>query len=446
LIGVIFLASGFSSALTLSDVGLKEGDAISATSDPDIYIVNEFGYKRLFVSPQIFNFYSNLGWDKVKHISPATRDAFGTSGLFRNCETNDSKVYALDVINEDTANLRWINTSSAQAVADDPNFFKKVFCINSKEFSIYGTGQQYSSVLQVPAYGRNVVAQIPIGLTPSPTATFFPTPTSSVTPIFVAAATSVPTLPISSMYVPHLRTDQRHYAGGHQPLVITLAGTREDGLDGPSSAIGEQLAREIGAVTASIDLPGHGADSTNRGTVNELGGLAQWAQRINNGEDVIGEFIIELRSLINALTPPRSNWVDPHKIVLVGVSRGAFLALQAAAAGLGTQVVAIAPVTSLGALSEFQSPVSLVNNPYVLESRLAVSAAWGASNVPTYIVAGNIDPRVDTEETINFWRAMTKFGPPNKLELHLVPALNHTLLDTDLRYKEAATWVERQWK
>lgn len=145
-------------AVAPADYGLREGDTISASgsSDPDIYIVNDWGYKRLFVNPAIFTLYGHLSWAGVKSVSPATRDAFGTSGLFRNCETGDQKVYGLDVLSEDVANLRWVNTSGAQAVIDDPNFFKKVFCINNREQALYGSGADYTSVLQVPVYSRGV--------------------------------------------------------------------------------------------------------------------------------------------------------------------------------------------------------------------------------------------------------------------------------------------------
>ncbi|MBI4160754.1 MAG: hypothetical protein HY506_02490 [Candidatus Yanofskybacteria bacterium] len=153
-------------AVAPADYGLKEGDVVSAagSDDPDVYIVNELGYKRLFLNPAIFGFYGHLGgFAAVKNVSPATRDAFPTSGLFRNCETNDEKVYGVETTGEDTGMLHWVNTSGAQAVADDPNFFKKVFCINNNEFNWYSKGSDYSSVNQVPNYVR-----VP-GATPTPT-------------------------------------------------------------------------------------------------------------------------------------------------------------------------------------------------------------------------------------------------------------------------------------
>ncbi|MBI2057715.1 MAG: hypothetical protein HYT63_01900, partial [Candidatus Yanofskybacteria bacterium] len=95
----LFLAVffGFStvSATSPSDYNLKEGDLISAifSDDPDVYIVNEHGYKRLFLNPEIFKFYTHLGgFANVKLITPEVRDAFPTVGLFRNCEKNDPKV------------------------------------------------------------------------------------------------------------------------------------------------------------------------------------------------------------------------------------------------------------------------------------------------------------------------------------------------------------------
>lgn len=163
---VYFLGVQNTFAVAPSDYGLKEGDVVSAagSDDPDVYIVNDWGYKRLFLNPAIFGFYGHLGgFAAVKNVSPATRDAFGTSGLFRNCETNDEKVYGVQTTGEDTGMLHWVNTSGAQAVADDPNFFKKVFCINSNEFNWYSKGSDYSSVNQVPSYSR-----VP-GSTPTPT-------------------------------------------------------------------------------------------------------------------------------------------------------------------------------------------------------------------------------------------------------------------------------------
>lgn len=168
--GFAVLAPNWANAAVPSDYGLREGDVISAagSDDPDVYIVNEQGFKRLFLNPVIFGFYGHLGgFASVKNVSPATRDAFPTSGLFRNCETGDQKVYGVETTGEDTGVLHWVNTSGAQAVADDPNFFSKVFCINTNEFNWYAKGSDYTSVNQVPNYSRAPGAQPGVGLSAS---------------------------------------------------------------------------------------------------------------------------------------------------------------------------------------------------------------------------------------------------------------------------------------
>ncbi|PIR41799.1 MAG: hypothetical protein COV30_01230, partial [Candidatus Yanofskybacteria bacterium CG10_big_fil_rev_8_21_14_0_10_37_15] len=55
---------------------------------------------------------------------------------------------------EDVGMLHWVNTTGEQAVADDPEFFKKVFCINTNEFNWYPKGINYTSVNQIPDYAR----------------------------------------------------------------------------------------------------------------------------------------------------------------------------------------------------------------------------------------------------------------------------------------------------
>lgn len=136
---------------------LRQGDLVSAanSNDPDIYIVNEHGFKRLFLNPAIFSFYGHLGgFEKVKNVESTTRDIYGTSGLFSNCEVNDGKVYGVEITGEDSGTLHWVNTTGEKAVADDPDFFKKVFCINNNEFNWYNKGSEYNSINQIPKYDR----------------------------------------------------------------------------------------------------------------------------------------------------------------------------------------------------------------------------------------------------------------------------------------------------
>lgn len=135
-------------AATPGSLGLREGDLVRAANsrDLDIYIINEYGFKRLFLNPVIFRFYGHLGgFSSVKSVSAAARDSFITSYFYRNCETNDPKVYSLEVTGEDTGILHWLDITAGKAISEDTDFFKKIFCINNREFSWYERGSNYNS-------------------------------------------------------------------------------------------------------------------------------------------------------------------------------------------------------------------------------------------------------------------------------------------------------------
>jgi len=142
-----------------SKISVTSGAGFFVPSDFDIYIPNDHCFKRLFLNPLIYSFYGHLNYTDVINITPQTRDTFPTSGIFRNCETNNEEVYGVEVTGEDTGILHHIQLTGEQAVNQDPNFFKKVFCINNNEFNWYtnnGTryGAPYTSLEQVPVYSR----------------------------------------------------------------------------------------------------------------------------------------------------------------------------------------------------------------------------------------------------------------------------------------------------
>ena len=155
----------FAFAAVPSQYGLQEGELISASGDPDIYIINEHGFKRLFLNPAIFGFYGHLRWENVKEVSAQTRDAFPTSLYFKNCEIGGSRVYAVEVTGEDASTLHWLNASLTKLEGEDSNFSKKVFCINDKEFRWYSISGDYSSTSQVSEYKRGIFV-VPTQTTP----------------------------------------------------------------------------------------------------------------------------------------------------------------------------------------------------------------------------------------------------------------------------------------
>lgn len=151
---------------------LAEGALISAgiAGDPDIYIIKLLphgqyaGYKRLFLNPAIFNMYAHLGgFQNVHPVAATTRDLFETSGIFRNCETNNARVWATEITGEDDGVLHHVDMTGAQTVAQDAQFFNKVFCINTREENFYIKSiHAYTALSQLPRYERLRGTVIPV--------------------------------------------------------------------------------------------------------------------------------------------------------------------------------------------------------------------------------------------------------------------------------------------
>jgi len=100
---------------------IPEGALIRAAGDIDIYIVKYIPstgsgqagskqFKRLILSPSVFNNYGHLKWEDVLDVAQSVVDSFTTSELVR--AVNDEKVYKL-FPQGDTGEKRWIKTSDA---------------------------------------------------------------------------------------------------------------------------------------------------------------------------------------------------------------------------------------------------------------------------------------------------------------------------------------------
>jgi len=111
---------------------LGEGDFIRAEGDYNVYIINDFGYKRLVLSPAICLLYKHLGargcFDAVKVVKPEVRDAFRTSNYYANGETNDGKIFLLEITGEDSAILK------EEIFSGDIN---SIFIFNTREQKSY---------------------------------------------------------------------------------------------------------------------------------------------------------------------------------------------------------------------------------------------------------------------------------------------------------------------
>ena len=97
---------------------INEGDTIRVANTFDVYIAKYVGakkFKRLILSPSVFNSYGHLSWSAIKTVTQAEMDAFTTSTLVR--AVGDPKVYSLvPTPNSDSGSKQWVNMTAAEFV------------------------------------------------------------------------------------------------------------------------------------------------------------------------------------------------------------------------------------------------------------------------------------------------------------------------------------------
>jgi hypothetical protein len=77
-------------------ITINEGDIVKTVSSPDVYVIkykNGKQFKRLILSPSVFNSYQHLKWENIKIVSLEQLDKFVTSSLVQ--VAGDALIYKL---------------------------------------------------------------------------------------------------------------------------------------------------------------------------------------------------------------------------------------------------------------------------------------------------------------------------------------------------------------
>ncbi|MFO0917636.1 MAG: alpha/beta fold hydrolase [Planctomycetaceae bacterium] len=222
------------------------------------------------------------------------------------------------------------------------------------------------------------------------------------------------------------------------PTLFIFSGALEDTLKSEYFRQAGNVLAKQGYLCVSIDLPCHGQDVR----AEEPDGLAGWRHRLEQGDDFVAHATSRFRQVLDELIALKL--ADPDRIAACGTSRGGYMAVQFAAADPRIKcVAAFAPVTELTALREFSKfPQQERTNSLSLKSRagqLAGRAVW--------VIIGDRDDRVSTEEAIAFCRAVTAESLERKrpalVDLHVVSEpKGHTTPSGAAEL--AAAWIDRQ--
>jgi dienelactone hydrolase len=206
------------------------------------------------------------------------------------------------------------------------------------------------------------------------------------------------------------------------------------GKDTPHVDVGLLLYAK-GWNVVSVDVPCHGVDHRP----GEPADLRGWPARIAQGEDIVPPFQTRVNDVLSHLV--NAKLADPARIAAAGVSRGGYMAFQAAAGNPDIRAVAaLAPVTDLLALLEFAK-----QQDNALARQLAlVNVADSLAGRPAWIIIGSADTRVGADKAIAFSRALVnaaiRRALPPRVTLSVLPTPGHQSFPD--WHTQAADWLQ----
>jgi dienelactone hydrolase len=176
-----------------------------------------------------------------------------------------------------------------------------------------------------------------------------------------------------------------------------------------------EIARTLakhGFLSVILDPPAHGEDLK----AGEPKGLDGWRARFEKGEDFVGIFTAHARAVLDYLVSEA--YTDPNRVAACGVSRGGFLAIHFASVEPRIRAVGgLSPVTNLERLTEFRD-TRLQEGVKKLSVMEAVPKLAGR---PLWVIIGNDDSRVDTDQVISFTRAVVCASAQGKKDDFVIP-------------------------
>lgn len=191
----------------------------------------------------------------------------------------------------------------------------------------------------------------------------------------------------------------------------------------------------------SLSLPGHEKKKP------PTQALCEWAEEIGNGHNPIEACVQNISALVEEVK--KQGGLLPNRVAVAGLSRGAFIALHAAAAIAEFEtVLGFAPLTDLSHAKEFQE---IADHPLVKSLNTAhLVDRLTDKNVRLYI--GNLDVRVGTRRCFDFTEKLAlaafekRVRSPN-VELIISPSIGQYGHGTSKEiFHQGAQWVAEKLK
>ncbi len=118
--------------INANTVKIPDGSLIRGENSAEVYVI-QGRWRRHIISPKIFRFYPQFGFDKVKVVSDSVLSRYADSNLVRS--PSSRRIYSVDENN----GRHWLNMSGNQFSASGRDW-SSVFMVNSAELNFYPPG------------------------------------------------------------------------------------------------------------------------------------------------------------------------------------------------------------------------------------------------------------------------------------------------------------------
>jgi hypothetical protein len=228
-------------------------------------------------------------------------------------------------------------------------------------------------------------------------------------------------------------------SNGPCPTVIYFALSAEDSLhldpyNQPALFLSSYPIRVF-----SVTLPGH------ENCMSAKNALAVWANEISHENNIISSFVDKAIKGIKYLID--ENLSDPSGIALMGLSRGAYLALHVGAKSPDIKwILGFSPLIDLSIVSEFDS----LKESRLLQSLHPNNLALSLLDKEIRLYIGNRDTRVGTRNSFSFVEKIAEEAYLKKkkkadAELIIYPSIGHKGHGTSKNtFKEGCLWLQEK--
>lgn len=219
-----------------------------------------------------------------------------------------------------------------------------------------------------------------------------------------------------------------HQGDANGPLLIAITTDIKESMTDVYSPVGRLLA-DNGYSVAAIDVTCHGKDVQR----HEKYGLDCWRARAESGQtNIFDGYMGRFSSVLADIASTKRT--DTTRVTVLGVSRGGYLAMRAAAEVPEVAIViALAPVTDLFKLREFEgakAPKPL----YSLKSFYPVIASKHL-----FLQINNDDDRVGTDQALALIKGVVEAGGDSSVDVTAIitPRKGHSTSE----HEAAANWA-----